>query len=359
VFIAHTTENKSDAKYLYDYLHKLDVAPWLDSEKIKGQNWNKEILKALNESDVILLCLSKKSVNKRGELPPTFKNALDYARKEPEGSVVIIPVRLESCEIPKILKGYQTIDLFAENGIERLLASLNICAQQIMAKSILLEGLPAFELRRRKYDSREQPEFETSETITYEKTVSETTEKAEGERIAREKIEVEEKVKEDHLTQVIQPWYDRAVSASKGTLEERLSSLQIFRYLGDLSKEKPFADMPDYVLTLRTDDARQAAVELVDDLRTKCIAPIEKAFNAGANLGEEDLSYLANLARILREGNLIYSDLEKNLAAWAEIEWAKHTTDRRIKNGGSSSDLDAIVSIWVELDSLPYMNRCL
>lgn len=167
VFIAHTAENKSDAKYLYDYLHKLDLAPWLDSEKIKGRNWNKEILKALDEADILLLCLSKKSVI-RGELSPALKSNLSHVLKGPKGSVAIIPVRLNNCDVPEALKEYLIVDLFAENGIETLLTGLNTRAQQIMTKLILLENLPAFDLKDRDHVLHEEGESLSSKVITNE-----------------------------------------------------------------------------------------------------------------------------------------------------------------------------------------------
>ena len=50
--------------------------------------------------------------------------ALDAAEERPEGSIFIIPVRLEQCTVPRRLKHLQWVDLFDSDGYYRLLAAL-------------------------------------------------------------------------------------------------------------------------------------------------------------------------------------------------------------------------------------------
>lgn len=59
-----------------------------------------EIPKAIDTSDVILVCLSKNSVNKEGYVQKEIAFALDKALEKPEGAIFIIPVKLEDCEVP-------------------------------------------------------------------------------------------------------------------------------------------------------------------------------------------------------------------------------------------------------------------
>jgi len=102
------------------------VKPWLDVEDLlPGEDWEVEIPKALFASDIILVCLSKNSINKEGYVQKEIAFALDKALEKPEGTIFIIPVKLEDCELPKRLSRYQAVDLFRTDGRKRLLMGLN------------------------------------------------------------------------------------------------------------------------------------------------------------------------------------------------------------------------------------------
>jgi hypothetical protein len=141
IFLCHSSADKPQVRQLHDLLLKNGAAPWLDAEQLlPGQDWNLEINKALDDSDVILVCLSKSSVDKEGYVQREVRIALDRALEMPEGRIFLIPVRLEECELPSRLKTYQYVDLFVENGIEKLIKSLNIRAKQVSAKQLSMDG---------------------------------------------------------------------------------------------------------------------------------------------------------------------------------------------------------------------------
>jgi len=137
IFLCHALEDKDRVFDLYRKLKKLGAAPWLDSEEIlPGQEWNFEINKALDESDAILLCLSKRSVGKEGYVQREIRIALDRALEMPEGRVFLIPVRLEECSLPQRISSYQWVDLFVPGGMEKLIKSLNLRAIQVNAQPL-------------------------------------------------------------------------------------------------------------------------------------------------------------------------------------------------------------------------------
>jgi hypothetical protein len=137
IFLCHALEDKDRVFDLYQKLKKRGAAPWLDSEEIlPGQEWNFEINKALDESDVILLCLSKRSVGKEGYVQREIRIALDRALEMPEGRVFLIPVRLEECSLPQRIISYQWVDLFVPGGMEKLIKSLNLRAAQVNAQPL-------------------------------------------------------------------------------------------------------------------------------------------------------------------------------------------------------------------------------
>ncbi len=139
VFLCHSSDDKPAVRKLYNLLIKHGADPWLDAEKLlPGQDWNLEINKALDDSDVILLCLSKKSVSKEGYVQREIRIALDRALEMPEGRIFLIPARLEECDLPYKIRTYQWVDLFTADGMNKLIKSLNLRASQV--KAIPLSG---------------------------------------------------------------------------------------------------------------------------------------------------------------------------------------------------------------------------
>jgi TIR domain/CHAT domain len=131
VFLCHGSEDKPTVRKLYYKLLAFGVEPWLDEENLlPGQDWKYEITKAVRESNIVIVCLSRTSVSKSGFVQKEIKYALDVADEKPEGSIFLIPTRLEECSLPDRLSGRQWVDIFQENGFERLLKSLQAYANQ-------------------------------------------------------------------------------------------------------------------------------------------------------------------------------------------------------------------------------------
>src|SRR6476620_3487376 len=92
VFLCHASDDKPIVQNLYSRLVEDGVDAWLDKEKlIQGQKWKIEIQKAVMNSDIVIVCLSAKSVNKEGFVQKEIKVALDAADEKPEGTIFVIP----------------------------------------------------------------------------------------------------------------------------------------------------------------------------------------------------------------------------------------------------------------------------
>ncbi len=143
IFLCHSSGDKPEVKKLYDLLAQCGADPWLDVEKLlPGQDWNLEINKALDDSDVIMLCLSKASVDKEGYVQKEIRIALDRALEMPEGRIFLIPARLEECELPYKIRSYQWVDLYTTTGMEKLFISLDLRADQIGANPVSSSAKP-------------------------------------------------------------------------------------------------------------------------------------------------------------------------------------------------------------------------
>jgi outer membrane protein assembly factor BamD (BamD/ComL family) len=134
VFLCHASGDKPPVRELYKRLTTEGVDAWLDQEKLlPGQDWRMEIPRAVREADVVVICLSKKSITKEGYVQKEIRFALDIAEEKPEGTIFLIPARLEDCIVPERLSRWQWVDLYEENGFIRLLRSLKLRADAVGA----------------------------------------------------------------------------------------------------------------------------------------------------------------------------------------------------------------------------------
>jgi hypothetical protein len=132
VFLVHASSDKHQVRALYERLTNDGIDAWLDSERLlPGQSWEAEIPKALQASDVVIVCLSNNTVNKEGFVQKEIKFALDKSMEQSEGSIFLIPLRLEECKVPLILSRYQWVDLFVKSGYEKLIRTLRLRASQV------------------------------------------------------------------------------------------------------------------------------------------------------------------------------------------------------------------------------------
>lgn len=136
VFLCHSSNDKPAVRELYQQLRAEPwIQPWLDEEELyPGADWNLEIEKAVEASDAILVCLTNGSITKEGYVQRELRVVLDFADYKPEGTLYIIPVRLEECEPPRRLRKWQYADYFAgsrERSFQRLLVSLKRRAEAL------------------------------------------------------------------------------------------------------------------------------------------------------------------------------------------------------------------------------------
>jgi len=137
VFLCHASQDKPVVRELYQRLLAEGwIDPWLDEEKLlPGQDWDMEIEKAAGSSDAVMVCLSNTAITKDGYVQKEIKVALNIALYKPEGSIYIIPLRLEDCEIPWSIKSIQYIDYFPPNLRDkswgRLRSSLKVKAKSL------------------------------------------------------------------------------------------------------------------------------------------------------------------------------------------------------------------------------------
>jgi formylglycine-generating enzyme required for sulfatase activity len=168
VFLCHSSNDKPAVRELYQRLSAegwMDV--WFDEEKLlPGQDWDYEIDKALDNSDAVIVTLSTGSVSKEGYVQKELRFALDIALEKPEGTIFILPVRLDDCERPRRLRAIQGIDYFPpeqrELAYARLQRSLELRATALGMITKTAESTP---LKRTEEESQVAATAESSPAV--------------------------------------------------------------------------------------------------------------------------------------------------------------------------------------------------
>jgi len=102
LFLCHSADDKPTVRDLYKRLAAVGLDVWLDEVNLlPGQDWDLEITKAVQSSHIVIVCLSLSSVRKIGYVQTEIRRALDAAERQPEGSIFLIPLRLDECEVPQ------------------------------------------------------------------------------------------------------------------------------------------------------------------------------------------------------------------------------------------------------------------
>jgi hypothetical protein len=127
VFLCHSSGDKKQVAELHRSLAADGFNCWFDEESLlPGHDWDLEIGKAIRRSRFVLACLSSSSVVKRGYVQKELRRALDVADEQPDGSIFLIPVLFEPCEVPERLQHLHRVDLSVPEGYNRLVRALRL-----------------------------------------------------------------------------------------------------------------------------------------------------------------------------------------------------------------------------------------
>ena len=125
IFLSYAYEDRDIVIDISQQLSRAGYETWIDAKDLlPGQDWEIEIRKALRNSEFVLIFLSNNSTTKEGYLQKEIKSALRLADEKPEGTIFLIPIKLEDVEVPEGLKHIQWLELYKSDGWERLLQAL-------------------------------------------------------------------------------------------------------------------------------------------------------------------------------------------------------------------------------------------
>lgn len=124
---AFLSYDKSDFKQVSTLHQKLTAhgfVPWLDKHDIGLGKWKPQIKKEIWQTKFFLVCLTNNSVINKGFIKEEIEWALQRQEELGDETPFIIPVRLGKCDIPKVLRDFQVVDLVERNGFEKLVRKL-------------------------------------------------------------------------------------------------------------------------------------------------------------------------------------------------------------------------------------------
>jgi hypothetical protein len=140
-FLCYAKENSIGVREFRERLRaETWIDPWFDEEDIlPGQKWEESVVDAVHNSHAVIVFLSSIAVRKEGFFHRELKLALDAAAEKPDGTIFIIPIRLDVCDVPERLLPYQYVDYFGDEAhkdhvYSSLIAALKIRAQNLGIK---------------------------------------------------------------------------------------------------------------------------------------------------------------------------------------------------------------------------------
>jgi CheY-like chemotaxis protein len=125
VFISYASEDIEQARAVERELRRIGVRTWFDKDQLDvGEDWAAAIRRAIHGADFVVICLSKRSLNKCGFVQRETRVAMDACLQMPAGRLFLMPVRLEDCPVPEELAKYQYADVFRRQGYDRLVRAI-------------------------------------------------------------------------------------------------------------------------------------------------------------------------------------------------------------------------------------------
>ncbi|MDO9301932.1 MAG: toll/interleukin-1 receptor domain-containing protein, partial [Anaerolineales bacterium] len=137
-FLCYAKENSTSVREFRQRLKAEDwVDPWFDEEDIlPGQMWEGSVTEAVHNSHAVIVFLSSIAIRKEGFFHKELKLALDAAAEKPDGTIFIIPIRLDDCDVPDRLMPYQYVDYFGDEAHKDRVYSSLIAALKIRAENL-------------------------------------------------------------------------------------------------------------------------------------------------------------------------------------------------------------------------------
>jgi RES domain-containing protein len=94
------------------FLEYRGVSVWFDEDDLlPGQDREYEIRKAIKSAEIVATLLSMQALSTSSSFHTRLRRALDVADEQPEGTIFIIALKLEPCDVPENLEKWQPVNV--------------------------------------------------------------------------------------------------------------------------------------------------------------------------------------------------------------------------------------------------------
>jgi hypothetical protein len=125
ILVSYAREDQAPAVSLVSFLRAAGFDIWFDKDSLlAGQDWRRVIEQEIARARLLLICLSRNSVDKTGFVQKEMRLALQQAELRPDSQVYIVPVSLDGCAVPQALERWQVLDLRDPDATDRLLQAI-------------------------------------------------------------------------------------------------------------------------------------------------------------------------------------------------------------------------------------------
>lgn len=137
-FLSYAKSNKNAVREFAARLKSTGwIDPWYDEEDIlPGQVWQDSVVHAVRHSHAVIIFLSRVAVASEGFFQKELALALDTAAEKPEGTIFIIPIRLNDCDVPARLQPYQYVNYYGSDPHKEIVYISLIAALRKRAESL-------------------------------------------------------------------------------------------------------------------------------------------------------------------------------------------------------------------------------
>jgi CheY-like chemotaxis protein len=124
IFLSYARSDQRIVEEIYQSL-SLDYKPWMDvHDIIGGEDWLHAIYSAIDACELFIPVLSNNSVTRRGVIVQEVKRALDKWNGMLPSDIYVIPLRIDDCPIPELVKKLHVIDWKEGKGTDKLLRAI-------------------------------------------------------------------------------------------------------------------------------------------------------------------------------------------------------------------------------------------
>lgn len=136
VLICCASQDRPAATQISDFLLCEEwIFAWLiDEDSYQVKAYQKKVEFAIWETDVIVVLLSKDSVSKEGYKEKGFYSPIANAQRKDDGSILLIPVRLDDFMPPPRFQSWHWLDYFVNGAQDKLIEGLRLFAGKLKIK---------------------------------------------------------------------------------------------------------------------------------------------------------------------------------------------------------------------------------